>query len=100
MRKNIQKAKSRKKLWLDVLNWADEDKPLGYTYLYFEFKKVAMERSFFEWLTINEKLDKYEAALDIAEDFTNREQQFDAIAWLEKLKEQYKMKIENTVSTI
>jgi len=30
MRKNIQKAKSRKRLWVHTLNWADEDKPLGY----------------------------------------------------------------------
>ncbi len=30
MIKNIQKAKSRKRLWVQILNWADEDKPLGY----------------------------------------------------------------------
>ena len=30
MRKNMDVAKTRKKLWVHFLNWADKDKPLGY----------------------------------------------------------------------
>lgn len=45
---------------------------------------------FFNWLRRNEKLDLYEAMLDISEDISDLEYRHQALEGIEKLKEEFK----------